>query len=238
MKKLAIISAFSVLGAMASAQLTGNLYLSQADDAGGNFVNQEFGDFPTFSVVVGNVVTFGTAVNLSDVSIRMVDAGSWISGGVSSARLTISQFTGTPSLNHTIGGASVGGDIAYSAVVNTSINNVSGTLFNFTADASGVTNLAAGTYLVSLTGIADFAGANGRGQAFTQAAIAPATDGWFRNPGGGFGFAAGTNWDMLMGTAGFREAGMGINGEAVPEPATMAVLGLGVAALARRRRNK
>lgn len=235
MKKLAIISAFSVLGAMASAQLTGNLYLSQADDLGGNFVNQEFGDFPTFTTGIGNVVTFGTAVNLTDVQIRMVDSGSWIANGVNTARLTISQFSGTPSANHTFGAASAGGDIAYSAIVNTTINNVSGTLFNFTADASGVTNLAAGTYLVSLTGIADF---GARGQAFTQAAVAPATDGWYRNPGGAFGLPAGTGWGQLNPAAGFREAGMGINGEAVPEPATMAVLGLGVAALARRRRNK
>lgn len=234
MKKLAIISAFSVLGAMASAQLTGNLYLSQANDAGSNFVNQEFGDFPTFSTVIGNVVTFSTAVNLTDVQIRMIDSGSWINN-VNSARLTISQFTGTPSGNHTIGAASAGGDIAYSQIVNATTTNVSGTLFNFTADASGVTNLAAGTYLVSLTGIANF---GARGQAFTQAALSPLTDGWYRNPGGAFGLPAGTGWGMLQPAAGFREAGMGINGEAVPEPATMAVLGLGVAALARRRRNK
>jgi len=237
MKKLAIISAFSVLGAMASAQLTGNLYLAQANDAGANFVNQEFGDFPTFSTGIGNVVTFSSAVNLTDVQLRMVDVGSWVSGGVNQARLTISQFSGVPSANHTFGTASVGGDIMYSAIVNASITNVSGTLFNFVGDASGVQNLAAGTYVVSLTGIADFAV---RGQAFTQASAAQASDSWARNPGGGFALPIGTAWGTLSAASsgGMREASMGINGAAVPEPATMAILGLGVAALARRRARK
>lgn len=235
MKKLAIISAFSVLGAMASAQLTGNLYLAQANDTGGNFVNQEFGDFPTFTTGIGNVVTFGSAVNLTDVQIRMTEAaaGTWISGGVNQARLTISVFSGTPSVNHTFGAASVGGDIAYSAIVNASITNVTNKIFNFVGDATGVTNLAAGTYLVSLTGIADF---GVRGQSFQQASLAQASDSWARNPGGGFGLPIGTNWGMLSAATTFREASMGINGAAVPEPATMAILGLGVAALARRRR--
>ena len=70
MKKIIIGALFTVVGACANAQLTGNLYLVQADDTLNGIANQEFADFPTFSIAAGNVVTFGTAVNLSDVQIR------------------------------------------------------------------------------------------------------------------------------------------------------------------------
>ncbi len=81
-------------------------------------------------------------------------------------------------------------------------------------------------------------GKGGRSQSFQQASLAQASDSWARNPGGGFGLPIGTNWGMLSAATTFREASMGINGAAVPEPATMAILGLGVAALARRRARK
>ncbi|MBX3096512.1 MAG: PEP-CTERM sorting domain-containing protein [Fimbriimonadaceae bacterium] len=241
--KLTIAAMLIVAGSVANAQLTGNLYLEQADDVNGpgglNFVNQAFGDFPDFSTGVGNVVTFGSAVNLSDVQIRYTDSGSWTSGNApASAWLTISMFSGSPSSNHDPVGASAGGDIMFSGAVAGSVTNISGSLFNYVADATGVTNLAAGTYLVSLVPIADFGVA---GQAFILGALNQSADSYARNPGGGFGFPAGTAWDTLTnasGNPGLRQAGMGINGQAVPEPASMVALGLGALAMVRRRRNK
>lgn len=238
--KIATVALAATIGAVASAQLTGNLHLVQANDGGNGWVNQEFSDFPTYSTGTGNTFTVtGGGWNIANIQQRYLDFGAFIANNVNSARLTVSQFTGFPSGNHNPIAGSAGGDIVFSGVVAGVINNVSGSLFNFEIDTTGIgalQGLANGTYLVTATPIASF-GANG--QAFCMAALAPTGPSWVRNPGGGFGLPAGGGWDELNDAFGGTdtELGIGINGTAVPEPATMAVLGLGAAAMLRRRRS-
>ncbi|MBX3112882.1 MAG: PEP-CTERM sorting domain-containing protein [Fimbriimonadaceae bacterium] len=236
MKRLALLTTLAALGAFAHAQLSGNLYLAQANDGGTGIVDQEFGDFPDYSTGAGNVVTFATSVQLADVQTRLTDSGTWIADGVNSGRLTISKFDGSaPSTQHTPGGASSGSDIVYDGVLSATMTNVSGTLFNFVGDASLVPVIDAGTYFVTFTGIADF---GAHGQAFHMESSDTSVDSWARNPGGSFGLSGGTDWFKTSLQSGWpTQISLGINGkEAVPEPATMAVLAAGAALLARRRR--
>lgn len=239
-KTLLVLGAV-VTVASANASLTGNLYLAQGVGASGsNFVNQVFGDFPTFSTVSGNVVTVGgTGWNVSNIQSEFVDAGSFVNDNVNTALLTVSMFSGTPSSNH---GATVstGADIVFSGNVTASITNANAGLFNFEVDTTGISQLqglAAGSYLFTLTPIADF---GVHGQAFNTVSTDTSTVGWTNNPGGGFGFGAG--WQTYAAASldtSASQFSLGINGtpaSTVPEPASMAVIGLGVAALLRRRK--
>ena len=236
MKKLVLLAALAVLGATANAQLSGNLYLAQANDAGIGIVDQEFSDFPTFSTGAGNVVTFSSSVKLTDVQTRLLDSGTWVADKVNSARLTISKFGSAPSNQHTPGGASSGSDIVYDALITANQTNISNGLFNYVGDASGVPVLSAGTYFITMTGVAGF---GAHGQAFHMESTDTSMDSWARNPGGGFGLAGGTSWFHTIDQAGWtKQISMGVNGQAVPEPASMAVLGLGALVALKRKRSK
>ncbi|MBS1705288.1 MAG: PEP-CTERM sorting domain-containing protein [Armatimonadetes bacterium] len=237
MNKVLIAAFATALSVVAQAQLSGNLYLKQANDAGAGYVNQEFSDFPTYTTGLGNVVTFGSAVTLSDVQQRYVDYGTWRTSAAPSVRLTISKFSSTPSLQHVPGTVSSGLDIVYDGIRTSSISGVSGSLFTLSTNAAGI-NVNAGTYLITATAMVAFTGA---GQAYAMESTDQANDSWIRNPGGSFGLTGGTGWSTLASSGingAQRQAAMGINGQAVPEPATMAALGLGATALFRRRKSK
>lgn len=242
LKAILILGTCGVV-AGANAQLVGNLYLTQGvGSAGGNFVDQIFSDVPTFSTVSGNVVTVGgPGWNISNVQAQFIDTGSIISGGLNSMLLTVSTFSSTPNTNHT-SGVSAGGGIVFSGLVTSSITNVSGTIFNMetnTSSISALQGLAAGQYLFTYTLNSPF---SPNGQGFHTLSTDTSTDGWTRNAGGGFAFTSGSNWTTYNAAQNGNpraQFSLGINGtSAVPEPASLAILGLGALnLLARRRKN-
>jgi len=112
-------------------------------------------------------------------------------------------------------------------------NGVTGNYLVHVDLTSANINLAAGSYWFGLAGDMAFTGPGEIGVAGTTMVDASSAATNARQMNGGGGFGAGTNFvtnpaDNLS----YR-----LNTSAVPEPATMAALGLGVAAMIRRRRN-
>jgi hypothetical protein len=241
LRSILIIAGTSVYG-IANASLVGNLYLAQGGGSTSNgYVNQLFSDSPTFSTVSGNVVTVGASGwNVANVQGEYLDFGKFISSGVNAGVLTVSTFSSTPNANH-ISGISSGAGVVYSGAVTASITNVVGNLFNFETNTTGIAQLqglAAGTYLFTFTPDAAFAT---YGQAYNTMSTDVSQDGWMRNSGAGFALPSGANWGTFA--TNFptnttdKQFSLGINGtNAVPEPTTVAVLGLGALGLLRRKR--
>lgn len=221
MKTLLSLSMLAALAASSHAVLW-----NQSDYTLEGIVDQEFSDFADFSTFAVGDITLSSASNITSVSTLIgffTNQAGWMS--VNSARLNIFSKTGPfPTQDPTTG----------------TVVSATNTLFNATDNiwefkASGLNiNLAAGSYWVGLTPISNF-GTNGQAfHATTGTQIGDSSK--LRNPGGGFGF--GTEWSEFS-AIGFAngDATLIVDGAAVPEPASMAVLGLGIAALVRRRRN-
>ena len=190
-----------------------------------SFVDQNFGDFPTFSTFLVGDVVFGGAVQIHSITTYytndLVKGPFWPQDIGGTATLNIfadpltnadDPFTGT------------------SVVVNyvTTANGIEVT-------ASGLNiDLVAGTYWIGLTPELDF---GAKGQEFHNPAInflgAP-TQG--RNPGEGFGF--GPDWfDAGFTFGGFVDWDMAISIRGIPAPGALALLGVaGLAGMRRRRR--
>lgn len=229
------------------ADLVGNLYLVQPDQQTAR-PNGITADRPEMSTVRADIVTIGGAGwNISDIqeAYYFQTPQFGFANSVSSALLTISKFNGTPSPQHTTS-ASTGTDIVYSHIISGTwalqwTNDV-GTAkeYNFDVNTSTITalqGLLPGLYLVSLSTLSSFNN-DGMGNVETKD-NAPLT-GWERNPGGGYGFPTGNNWhSMSDGFTRFTSPAMGIGGTTVvPEPGSLAVLGIGMAFFVRRKRTK
>lgn len=242
---LGLIGASMAVSTGASAQvLEGNLLLRPDDPAGTGYVNQVFGDFPTFSTAMGSMVTTLDPWNVSNVQIYLIAGGSphtWY-GNVTTGVLNVSrQAAGLPdpSIDPALP-TNTGPAVVYSGIVPVVTDQgIEGDQkFRLAADTSGIAELqglAPGDYVFTLTGIADF---GTFGQAFTVAALGlGAQEDWIRNAGEGFGLTA--NWrtlpDALGAPAGTNWA-IGINGSVVPEPSALIALAAGFGALAAKRR--
>jgi hypothetical protein len=243
------------LATSAHAQLTGNLLLRQGSFGGRGYVNQNFTDLAAQSTGMGSMVTTTATWNVSNIQTLQLQGGAvnnwW--GNVNSATLNVTRQAGglpDPAVNPTISTNS-GPSVVFSGIVGVVLDQGTATAngpnqaFRMTADTSGIAalqGLAAGNYVFSLVANTTFAV---HGQTFTaQSIVAGATNDYTRNPGGGFnlGGPGNTNWVTM--TTAYQPSGpnanwaIGINGSAVPEPASMAALGLGTLAMVRRRRSK
>lgn len=211
--------------AFASGTTSAGVLYSNPDGATAqNVVQQEFGDYPTYSCYVVDDVTFGTGVNIDGITTWMTLTPAWI-GTVTQARLNIFSKTGALPL-----GAD---DPTAGQVVNI---NVSSNGTRLVVEASGLNiDLAAGSYWIGLTPIADFLAV---GQSFSAGGANNNGDpAAMRNPGGSFNFPFGTDWGVagLSNTSGYVDAAMEISGT-IPSPGAIALLGLAGIAARRRRR--
>ncbi len=224
MKKL-LIPAFLV-GAVASANAAVLWSQPVTDTAANGWVNQEFADFPTFSTYEVNDVNTGPGWTMTKITIRLqTTSATW--GAVNSARLNIFNKTGA------LPGA--GDDPTTGAVVAVTMTNAGSNAFGTMYDMvwTGSIGVGAGDKWIGLTPIAAFGTA---GQAFGMEVAKVGDASAYRNPGGGFG--VGTAWgnSSIFGSADPMDNNIIIEGEVVPEPATLLALGAGLAALAARRR--
>jgi hypothetical protein len=185
-------------------------------------VDQEFGDFPTYSsYMVNDVVAGAGGWVISDVTTYYTNAGgTW--GGVTQGRLSIFDKVGSA--------PAAGDDPSAELIVPVSVVNGPN---GWEVTASGLAEVVSeGEHWIGLTPIADF---GVFGQEFHLGSPIIGGDSAWRNPGGSFGF--GTGWTTIgtvsAGWDGFADPAILIQG--VPEPATLALLGLGALALIRRR---
>lgn len=219
--------AIALVATMAASSQAAYLW-DQSSFSGNGVVNQQFADFPTFSAYTVGDITLSQASNITSVStlIGFAVSPAFISG-VNSGVLNIFAKTGSSPL--------AGDNPAAGTIVSatTTIFDAGNNIYEFKASGLNI-NLAAGSYWVGLTPDTNF---GVHGQAFHVGSTTSLGDAsHVRNPGGGFALPSGTSWAPVSTIGTDFDSTLRIEGAPVPEPATMAVLGLGAAALMRRRR--
>lgn len=219
MKKTAVLVGVAALGfaSVASAQV---VWDQQPDFSQAAFVDQQFGDFPTFSTYQVHDVVFGGATTITSVTTYFtLGFGNWNSGITSAVLNIFSDPVGS------------GDDPTTGITVPIVISNYGGGL---AVTASGLSiNVGAGTSWVGLTPIADF---GVYGQEFHAASLPlVGANTLARNPGGDFG--VGTDWVQAGPTFGGvdYDGAITIEGVPVPAPGALALLALGGLAARRRR---
>lgn len=191
-------------------------------------VDQQFGDFPTFSTyLVDDFSTGGQTWNVSSVDTFFTNVNGGWNPAITAGSLNFYAKSGS------LPGA---GDAAPEYTVPVTMTNLGG-YWKVTGDTTGVAELQGinGDFWVGLTPQADF----GRfGQEFHVGfAGAVGDNAAMRNPGGGFGFGSGTGWQRdIIGGSNMAEMAFVVNGEVVPAPASLALVGLAGLATGRRRR--
>ncbi len=194
------VAATMVIGGAASADV---LYHNPVGTGGGTAVDQEFGDFPTYSTyLVADFNVPNPGFTLTSVVAPMTVNGAWVA--VTTARLHLFPKVGSLPLG--------GDDPSTSPIVPVSYNLNTGVLSTVGLNL----DVAAGDYWIGLTGIGDF-GAVGHTFHLEGANDAGLPDA-ARNPGGGYVFPAGTDWFSIQTFVNWGWHDIALTVEGVPIP--------------------
>jgi len=229
MKKI-LLFALGVVAASANAQVV--FYGGDAD--GRDAVNDQHGGSVANSLVFDNFNFAGGTI--SGLFVNMVDSGAAQNGFASAGYYEIRS-----GVSQGVAGTTVAsGNLAGVTHVASGRSVLGITEYTYSADGLSI-NLGAGQYWLAF---ALDRSAVGGGQSFvtttsgTNGVGTPLHDNksYLADPANGFTMEA-ISGDNLEG-GGIWDVSQGVKSQAVPEPATMAALGLGVAAMLRRRNKK
>jgi len=237
-KRLYTLAALAVATTPAFATDLWNQQVGLANGFNG-FVDEQFTDtgFTQYSTYQSSDVVVGTGGwNVTSISEEFLDNGA--TSGITTALLNVFPNTGANSLPAVQNDPTTGTQVAVQITSLGAIGANAAQAYLLTASGLNL-QLAAGEYWIGLTGIGAF-GSGEIQEGFTTTNSAGANFGSaFINPQGGF--AAGTSWQPLTNITGdsVDYSAIDIQGSfATPEPASMALLGLGVVGLIKRRRNR
>lgn len=232
MKKFLALSMIAVLGAVANAAVMDQIGPNAAATNWSNAASsQDFESaFDAFDCVVIDDFKLGSATNISSVEAVIGGFNGTTQASfkqVSNWHVNFYTSTGAAVANMYVGDAGSFNVAGGSASFDDSwANGLPGTKVTLPVSVT----LGAGTYYVGVAPVFPFTGGGQMGIA--ESNWSGNTPGGLNahqiNSGGGFGQGP----DVNIGV----DAAYRVNGQAVPEPATMAILGLGIAAMVRRRR--
>lgn len=192
----------------------------------GAVVDQQFPDLPDFSTyMVSDVSVTGGQWSVSAVTVYLTKSRDWSS--VNQGVLNVFPKTGPLPSDLTDNPGS--GDVVSVSVTST----LAADAWAVRADGLALL-LPPGEYWIGLTPIADFSTFL---QEFHWPAAALGDPTVLRNPGGGFGI--GNNWQQAsVFLGGYGDAAILVEGDVVPEPGTLLLIGSGLTGLALRRRRR